>query len=101
MKENLKKQKREQAKEEKKRLKWQNSKYESKSVVLNPNLLSDLGELSSREFDVSVNLDEEEDLMYVTGDATIPQGSEFCDAIIINCVDNSGKFGSGGFFFCS
>jgi O-acetyl-ADP-ribose deacetylase (regulator of RNase III) len=54
--------------------------------------LNDLYEVESRQND-----QDNEYLHFVTGDATKPQCTSPA-AIIVNCLDNSGQWGRGGFF---
>jgi len=41
---------------------------------------------------------DERCIFYVTGNALKPQGPSTCNAIIVNCMDNSGIWGNGAFF---
>jgi superfamily II DNA/RNA helicase len=52
---------------------------------------------SSLAFNFSAPLDDEKYLHLETGDATKPKGA-MEPAIIVNCMDSSGKWGYGGFF---
>eukprot|EP00029_Vermamoeba_vermiformis_P011169 TRINITY_DN6077_c1_g2_i1.p1 TRINITY_DN6077_c1_g2~~TRINITY_DN6077_c1_g2_i1.p1 ORF type:complete len:411 (+),score=118.19 TRINITY_DN6077_c1_g2_i1:138-1235(+) len=52
---------------------------------------------SSLAFNFSAPMDEEKYLHLETGDATKPKGDTE-SAIVVNCMDSSGKWGYGGFF---
>lgn len=84
-----------QRKEERKLKKWEKHNYTSKEIVLP----SQEDEAASKEEELQPEENEaENDIHFVTGDASKPQGSGNCNAIIINCLDNSGEWGFGGFF---
>uniref|UniRef100_A0A452TZ53 Chromodomain-helicase-DNA-binding protein 1-like n=1 Tax=Ursus maritimus TaxID=29073 RepID=A0A452TZ53_URSMA len=93
-----KKRKKEEAEHEKKMAWWESNNYQSFCL---PSEESEPEDLEDREDESSAQLDYEDPdstaIKYVSGDVTHPQaGAE--DAIIVHCVDDSGRWGRGGLF---
>lgn len=93
-----KKRKREEAEHKKKMAWWESNNYQSSCL---PSEESDSEDLEDGEDDQSVPPSEEDadgpSIKYISGDVTHPQaGPE--DAIIVHCVDDSGRWGRGGLF---
>eukprot|EP00026_Physarum_polycephalum_P001249 Phypoly_transcript_01250.p1 GENE.Phypoly_transcript_01250~~Phypoly_transcript_01250.p1 ORF type:complete len:1141 (+),score=298.60 Phypoly_transcript_01250:98-3520(+) len=83
--------------EEKKKKKWADNKKKKKKKILSdekpPVEDDEMGYIS--DFSES---EEEKDINYVTGDATKPIRRKG-PCIILNCLDDSGNWGRGGFFW--
>nr|XP_054368627.1 chromodomain-helicase-DNA-binding protein 1-like isoform X6 [Mirounga angustirostris] len=93
-----KKRKKEEAEHEKKMAWWESNNYQSFCL---PSEESEPEDLEDREEESSAQLDYEDPdssaIKYVSGDVTHPQaGAE--DAVIVHCVDDSGRWGRGGLF---
>uniref|UniRef100_A0A8C0CDB9 Chromodomain-helicase-DNA-binding protein 1-like n=1 Tax=Balaenoptera musculus TaxID=9771 RepID=A0A8C0CDB9_BALMU len=93
-----KKRKKEEAEHKKKMAWWQSNDYQSFCL---PSEESEPEDLESWEDERSAQLDYEDpdstSIKYVSGDVTHPQaGAE--DAVIVHCVDDSGRWGRGGLF---
>lgn len=93
-----KKKKKEEAEHQKKMAWWESNHYQSFCL---PSEESESEDLEEQEDESSAQLDHEESdstsIMYVSGDVTHPQaGAE--DAIIVHCIDDSGRWGRGGLF---
>ncbi|XP_049638338.1 chromodomain-helicase-DNA-binding protein 1-like [Suncus etruscus] len=93
-----KKRKREEAEHKKKMAWWESNNYQSSCL---PSEESDSEDLEDGEDDQSVPPSEEDadgpSIKYISGDVTHPQaGPE--DAVIVHCVDDSGRWGRGGLF---
>ncbi|XP_027944187.1 chromodomain-helicase-DNA-binding protein 1-like isoform X3 [Eumetopias jubatus] len=93
-----KKRKNEEAEHEKKMAWWESNNYQSFCL---PSEESEPEDLEDREEESSAQLDYEDSdssaIKYVSGDVTHPQaGAE--DAVIVHCVDDSGRWGRGGLF---
>ncbi|XP_047580549.1 chromodomain-helicase-DNA-binding protein 1-like isoform X3 [Lutra lutra] len=90
-----KKRKKEEAEHEKKMAWWESNNYQSFCLP------SEESEPEDREDERSAQLDYEDPdstaISYVSGDVTHPQaGAE--DAVIVHCIDDSGRWGRGGLF---
>ncbi|XP_032704010.1 chromodomain-helicase-DNA-binding protein 1-like isoform X4 [Lontra canadensis] len=90
-----KKRKKEEAEHEKKMAWWESNNYQSFCLP------SEESEPEDREDERSAQLDYEDPdstaIKYVSGDVTHPQaGAE--DAVIVHCIDDSGRWGRGGLF---
>ncbi|XP_052585970.1 chromodomain-helicase-DNA-binding protein 1-like isoform X2 [Peromyscus californicus insignis] len=88
----------EEAEHRKKMAWWESSSYQSCCL---PSEDSELEDLEDGEDETSGELDAEDldstSIKYVSGDVTHPQaGAE--DAVIVHCVDDSGRWGRGGLF---
>ncbi|XP_067849244.1 chromodomain-helicase-DNA-binding protein 1-like [Heptranchias perlo] len=95
-----KKQKREEEEQKKKLAWWESCGYRSPCL---PSLDSESEEESEEdENDLPGDLDsadtEQMSIHYVLGDATHPTAADKEDAIIVHCVDDSGRWGKGGLF---
>ncbi|XP_055500999.1 chromodomain-helicase-DNA-binding protein 1-like [Leucoraja erinacea] len=95
-----KKQKREEEEQKKKMAWWHSSGY--KSLCL-PSLDSGSEDDSDEdEGDLPGDLDsantDQTSIHYVLGDVTHPSAADNGDAIIVHCVDDSGRWGNGGLF---
>ncbi|KAF0877863.1 CHD1L protein, partial [Crocuta crocuta] len=93
-----KKRKKEEAEHKKKMAWWESNNYQSFCL---PSEESEPEDLEGREGESSAQLDYEDPestaIKYVSGDVTHPQaGTE--DAVIVHCVDDSGRWGRGGLF---
>ncbi|KAF3813313.1 hypothetical protein GH733_018464 [Mirounga leonina] len=93
-----KKRKKEEAEHEKKMAWWESNNYQSFCL---PSEESEPEDLEDREEESSAQLDYEDPdssaIKYVSGDVTHPQaGAE--DAVIVHCIDDSGRWGRGGLF---
>lgn len=93
-----KKKKKEEAEHQKKMAWWESNHYQSFCL---PSEESESEDLEEQDDESSAQLDHEESdstsIMYVSGDVTHPQaGAE--DAIIVHCIDDSGRWGRGGLF---
>uniref|UniRef100_A0A671FUI0 Chromodomain-helicase-DNA-binding protein 1-like n=3 Tax=Rhinolophus ferrumequinum TaxID=59479 RepID=A0A671FUI0_RHIFE len=93
-----KKKKKEEAEHQKKMAWWESNNYQSFCL---PSEESESEDLEDEEEESSAQLGHEEShstsIMYVSGDVTHPQaGAE--DAIIVHCIDDSGRWGRGGLF---
>eukprot|EP01117_Protostelium_nocturnum_P004545 TRINITY_DN1641_c0_g1_i3.p1 TRINITY_DN1641_c0_g1~~TRINITY_DN1641_c0_g1_i3.p1 ORF type:complete len:1025 (-),score=451.02 TRINITY_DN1641_c0_g1_i3:67-3141(-) len=83
---------------EKKRAKWAENNYESRGIELEKEP-KDETDADEDDADASTADDENlNDIHYVDGDATRPTGPRSAAFIIVNCLDNSGSWGRGGFF---
>ncbi|XP_065055431.1 chromodomain-helicase-DNA-binding protein 1-like [Rhopilema esculentum] len=74
---------------------WQDNNYTSSNIAID--------EVSSDESEADTDNDAEDEdsynqIQYVVGDVTQPLNSDGKNAIIIHCVDDSGRWGSGGLF---
>ncbi|XP_059121917.1 chromodomain-helicase-DNA-binding protein 1-like isoform X1 [Peromyscus eremicus] len=88
----------EEAEHRKKMAWWEANSYQSCCL---PSEDSELEDLEDGEDETSGELDAEDldstSIKYVSGDVTHPQaGAE--DAVIVHCVDDSGRWGRGGLF---
>ncbi|KAK2084139.1 Chromodomain-helicase-DNA-binding protein 1-like [Saguinus oedipus] len=93
-----KKRQKEDAQHKKKMAWWESNNYQSFCL---PSEESEPEDLENGEDESSAELDYQDpdatSLMYVSGDVTHPQaGVE--DAVIVHCVDDSGRWGRGGLF---
>ncbi|XP_012327403.2 chromodomain-helicase-DNA-binding protein 1-like [Aotus nancymaae] len=93
-----KKKQKEDAQHKKKMAWWESNNYQSFCL---PSEESEPEDLENGEDESSAELDYQDpdatSLMYVSGDVTHPQaGVE--DALIVHCVDDSGRWGRGGLF---
>ncbi|XP_066218208.1 chromodomain-helicase-DNA-binding protein 1-like isoform X2 [Saccopteryx leptura] len=93
-----KKKKKEEEEHKKKVAWWESNNYQSFCL---PSEESELEDLEDREDETSAQLDYKDSdstsIKYVSGDVTHPQaGAE--DAVIVHCVDDSGRWGRGGLF---
>ncbi|KAM8812331.1 chromodomain-helicase-DNA-binding protein 1-like isoform 2-T2 [Rhynchonycteris naso] len=93
-----KKRKKEEVEHKKKMAWWESNNYQSFCL---PSEESELEDLEDREDEPSAQLDYKDSdstsVKYVSGDVTRPQaGAE--DAVIVHCVDDSGRWGRGGLF---
>nr|XP_021528366.1 chromodomain-helicase-DNA-binding protein 1-like isoform X3 [Aotus nancymaae]XP_021528367.1 chromodomain-helicase-DNA-binding protein 1-like isoform X3 [Aotus nancymaae] len=93
-----KKRQKEDAQHKKKMAWWESNNYQSFCL---PSEESEPEDLENGEDESSAELDYQDpdatSLMYVSGDVTHPQaGVE--DALIVHCVDDSGRWGRGGLF---
>ncbi|XP_037682136.1 chromodomain-helicase-DNA-binding protein 1-like isoform X2 [Choloepus didactylus] len=93
-----KKRKKEEAEHNKKMAWWESNNYQSFCL---PSEESEPEELEDGEDESSAELDYKDpdltSIKYVSGDVTHPQaGAE--DALIVHCVDDSGRWGRGGLF---
>ncbi|XP_060057984.1 chromodomain-helicase-DNA-binding protein 1-like isoform X2 [Erinaceus europaeus] len=93
-----KKRKKEEAEHKKKMAWWESNSYQSSCL---PSEESEAEDLEDGEEGNSVESDyadpEWTSIKYVSGDVTHPQaGTE--DAIIVHCIDDSGRWGRGGLF---
>eukprot|EP00071_Canis_lupus_P027061 XP_022260618.1 chromodomain-helicase-DNA-binding protein 1-like isoform X4 [Canis lupus familiaris] len=93
-----KKRKKEKVEHEKKMVWWESNNYQSFCL---PSEESEPEDLEDQEDESSAQLDYEDPdstaIKYVRGDVTHPQaGAE--DAVIVHCVDDSGRWGRGGLF---
>ncbi|XP_066117882.1 chromodomain-helicase-DNA-binding protein 1-like isoform X2 [Saccopteryx bilineata] len=93
-----KKRKKEEEEHKKKVAWWESNNYQSFCL---PSEESELEDLEDREDATSAHLDYKDSdstsIKYVSGDVTHPQaGAE--DAVIVHCVDDSGRWGRGGLF---
>ncbi|KAM5201414.1 chromodomain-helicase-DNA-binding protein 1-like isoform 3-T5 [Hipposideros larvatus] len=93
-----KKKKKEEEEHQKKMAWWESNNYQSFCL---PSEESEPEDLEDQEDESSAQLDYEDadstSITYVSGDVTHPQaGAE--DAIIVHCVDDSGRWGRGGLF---
>ncbi|XP_054419257.1 chromodomain-helicase-DNA-binding protein 1-like [Pteronotus mesoamericanus] len=93
-----KKRKKEEVEHKKKMAWWESNNYQSFCL---PSEESEPEDLEGGEDESSAQLDYEDSnstsIMYVSGDVTHPQaGAE--DAVIVQCVDDSGHWGRGGLF---
>ncbi|KAB0390676.1 hypothetical protein E2I00_020174 [Balaenoptera physalus] len=93
-----KKRKKEEAEHKKKMAWWESNDYQSFCL---PSEESEPEDLEDWEDERSAQLDYEDpdstSIKYVSGDVTHPQaGAE--DAVIVHCVDDSGRWGRGGLF---
>ncbi|KAL6044241.1 hypothetical protein STEG23_019921, partial [Scotinomys teguina] len=92
------KKEKEEAEHRKKMAWWQSNSYQSCCL---PSEDSEIEDLEDGEDETSGQLDAEDldstSIQYVSGDVTHPQaGTE--DAVIVHCVDDSGRWGRGGLF---
>ncbi|XP_040854238.1 chromodomain-helicase-DNA-binding protein 1-like isoform X1 [Ochotona curzoniae] len=91
--------KKEEAEQQKKMAWWESNNYQS---VCLPSEESEPEDPEDGEDECSAEVDYDEDpdttsIKYVSGDVTHPQaGAE--DALIVHCVDDSGRWGRGGLF---
>ncbi|CAH6926685.1 chromodomain-helicase-DNA-binding protein 1-like [Phodopus roborovskii] len=88
----------EEAEHRKKMAWWESNSYQSSCLPSEDSEPEDLGD---GEDETSGELDDEDldssSIRYVSGDVTHPQaGAE--DAVIVHCVDDSGRWGRGGLF---
>ncbi|GAB1287896.1 Chromodomain-helicase-DNA-binding protein 1-like [Apodemus speciosus] len=92
-----KKKEKEEAEHRKKMAWWEDNGYQSFCLPSEDSELEDLedGDETSAELD-SEDLDSTS-INYVSGDVTHPQAGEE-DAVIVHCVDDSGRWGRGGLF---
>ncbi|XP_061042065.1 chromodomain-helicase-DNA-binding protein 1-like [Eubalaena glacialis] len=93
-----KKRKKEEAEHKKKMAWWESNDYQSFCL---PSKESEPEDLEDWEDERSAQLDYQDpdstSIKYVSGDVTHPQaGAE--DAVIVHCVDDSGRWGRGGLF---
>ncbi|XP_055979038.1 chromodomain-helicase-DNA-binding protein 1-like isoform X2 [Sorex fumeus] len=93
-----KKREREEAEYQKKMAWWESNNYQSSCL---PSEESDLEDLEDDADEHAVSSSEEDEdghsITYISGDVTHPQaGPE--DAVIVHCVDDSGRWGRGGLF---
>nr|XP_055213167.1 chromodomain-helicase-DNA-binding protein 1-like isoform X6 [Gorilla gorilla gorilla] len=93
-----KKRQKEEAEHKKKMAWWESNNYQSFCL---PSEESEPEDLENGEDESSAELDYQDpdatSLKYVSGDVTHPQaGAE--DALIVHCVDDSGRWGRGGLF---
>ncbi|XP_075837942.1 chromodomain-helicase-DNA-binding protein 1-like isoform X1 [Microtus pennsylvanicus] len=92
------KKEKEEAEHRKKMAWWESNSYQSPCL---PSEDSEPEDLEDGEDETSGELDDEDldstSIKYVSGDVTHPQaGVE--DAVIVHCVDDSGRWGRGGLF---
>nr|XP_048303213.1 chromodomain-helicase-DNA-binding protein 1-like [Myodes glareolus] len=92
------KKEKEEAEHRKKMAWWESNSYQSPCL---PSEDSEPEDLEDGEEETSGELDDEDldstSINYVSGDVTHPQaGAE--DAVIVHCVDDSGRWGRGGLF---
>ncbi|XP_041494011.1 chromodomain-helicase-DNA-binding protein 1-like [Microtus oregoni] len=92
------KKEKEEAEHRKKMAWWESNSYQSPCL---PSEDSEPEDLEDGEDETSGELDDEDldstSIKYVSGDVTHPQaGTE--DAVIVHCVDDSGRWGRGGLF---
>ncbi|KAL1772684.1 chromodomain-helicase-DNA-binding protein 1-like isoform X1 [Sigmodon hispidus] len=91
------KKEKEEAEHRKKMAWWESNSYQSPCL---PSEDSEPEDLENGEDETSGQLDDDLDstsIKYVSGDVTHPQaGPE--DAVIVHCVDDSGRWGRGGLF---
>ncbi|KAH0510421.1 Chromodomain-helicase-DNA-binding protein 1-like [Microtus ochrogaster] len=92
------KKEKEEAEHRKKMAWWESNSYQSPCL---PSEDSEPEDLEDGEDETSGELDDEDldstSIKYVSGDVTHPQaGAE--DAVIVHCVDDSGRWGRGGLF---
>ncbi|XP_051021977.1 chromodomain-helicase-DNA-binding protein 1-like [Acomys russatus] len=92
-----KKKEKQEAERRKKMAWWESNSYQSACLPSEDSELEDLegGDDSSAELDYE-DLDSAS-INYVSGDVTHPQAGEE-DAVIVHCVDDSGRWGRGGLF---
>lgn len=92
-----KKKAKEEAEHRKKMAWWESNGYQSFCLPSEDSELEDLedGDETSAELDYE-DLDSAS-INYVSGDVTHPQAGEE-DAVIVHCVDDSGRWGRGGLF---
>lgn len=95
-----KKKAKEEAEHRKKMAWWESNGYQSFCLPSEDNELEDLEDLEDGD-ETSAELDYEDldsaSINYVSGDVTHPQAGEE-DAVIVHCVDDSGRWGRGGLF---
>lgn len=95
-----KKKAKEEAEHRKKMAWWESNGYQSFCLPSEDSELEDLEDLEDGD-ETSVELDYEDldstSINYVSGDVTHPQAGEE-DAVIVHCVDDSGRWGRGGLF---
>ncbi|KAM5256255.1 chromodomain-helicase-DNA-binding protein 1-like [Ctenodactylus gundi] len=93
-----KKREKEEAGHEKKMAWWESSSYHSFCL---PSVESEPEDLEDGEEESAAELHSEDadstSIKYVIGDVTHPQ-AEAEDAVIVHCVDDSGRWGRGGLF---
>ncbi|XP_057577497.1 chromodomain-helicase-DNA-binding protein 1-like isoform X1 [Hippopotamus amphibius kiboko] len=92
------KRKKEEAEHKKKMAWWESNNYQSFCL---PSEESEPEDLEDGEDESSAQLDYEDpdstSIKYVSGDVTHPQAAAE-DAVIVHCVDDSGRWGRGGLF---
>nr|XP_006819816.1 PREDICTED: chromodomain-helicase-DNA-binding protein 1-like [Saccoglossus kowalevskii] len=75
---------------------WKANSYETSNISM------ETEDEEEDEEEILATLDEEKQLRkainYVSGDVTHPVGTDGQDAIIVHCVDDSGRWGTGGLF---
>lgn len=90
----------EEAEHRKKMAWWESNGYQSFCLPSEDSELEDLEDLEDGD-ETSAELDYEDldstSINYVSGDVTHPQAGEE-DAVIVHCVDDSGRWGRGGLF---
>eukprot|EP00073_Rattus_norvegicus_P044662 XP_017446810.1 PREDICTED: chromodomain-helicase-DNA-binding protein 1-like isoform X2 [Rattus norvegicus] len=95
-----KKKAKEEAEHRKKMAWWESNGYQSFCLPSEDSELEDLEDLEDGD-ETSAELDYEDldltSINYVSGDVTHPQAGEE-DAVIVHCVDDSGRWGRGGLF---
>lgn len=95
-----KKKAKEEAEHRKKMAWWESNGYQSFCLPSEDSELEDLEDLEDGD-ETSAELDYEDldstSINYVSGDITHPQAGEE-DAVIVHCVDDSGRWGRGGLF---
>uniref|UniRef100_A0A8C8XLA8 Chromodomain-helicase-DNA-binding protein 1-like n=1 Tax=Panthera leo TaxID=9689 RepID=A0A8C8XLA8_PANLE len=94
-----KKRKKEEAEHEKKMAWWESSNYQSFCLPSEDSEPEDLEGREDEESSAQLDYEDPEStaIKYVSGDVTHPQaGAE--DAVIVHCVDDSGRWGRGGLF---
>ncbi|XP_072500692.1 chromodomain-helicase-DNA-binding protein 1-like isoform X1 [Notamacropus eugenii] len=93
-----KKKEKEEAKHKKKMAWWESNNYQS-SCLPSEESETDEVEEGNDESDIEFSYEDQDSISinYVSGDVTHPQaGAE--DAIIVHCIDDSGRWGRGGLF---
>ena len=78
--------------------KWKDNNYESLRLEFDENVDERLNELIENESNEEVTDIDTKYLNYVKGDVTKLEYAKQTNAILIHCVDNSGKWGRGGLF---
>ncbi|XP_027722502.1 chromodomain-helicase-DNA-binding protein 1-like isoform X2 [Vombatus ursinus] len=93
-----KKRKKEEAQHKKKMAWWESNNYQSSCLPSEESETEEVEE-GNDESDIEFSYEDQDPISinYVSGDVTHPQaGAE--DAIIVHCIDDSGRWGRGGLF---
>lgn len=77
---------------------WQRNDYTSYNIPVDSSSDEDEIESEGERAEEGGEGEVENQINYVVGDVTQPQNTGNADAIIVHCVDDSGRWGKGGLF---